>query len=318
MATAPISSLLPPAASSSRDMMMPRGVLMGWENSEEPMGANIGTDESLPGEEAARVTPAPSPPLPNSLVPKCALTKQDLKEPVLASDGHTYEKQALVGLLESTRDPRSPVTGEILNADVVIPNHAVTKLLTQLRPQTPTAAGPVRVNCKINSALEELDKLHAVLPWIPGSHQIRPTPETIARKHQFFDTVLPQYETECDFVLHTIFGMDAKRDPSSGKLKVAHFAVLVMKPHTLRKTLPNIFPYQVPPGTLHFVHWAYPHFSPKPDIDERETNEAITRDLRNYFGPEVKFEFVWDVNPKMSLPHELTGCMHAHVFVHLC
>ena len=38
--------------------------------------------------------------------------------------------------------------------------------------------------CKVSGELEDLDALHSFCKWIPGSHQVRPSPEMREKKQQ--------------------------------------------------------------------------------------------------------------------------------------
>ena len=50
-----------------------------------------------------------------------------MKDPVLASDGHTYERKAIQEWIEKQQtegeDVTSPLTREVLTPDRLIPNH---------------------------------------------------------------------------------------------------------------------------------------------------------------------------------------------------
>ena len=268
----------------------------------------------------------------------CPIGGKRMVEPVVASDGFTYERVNLEKLLNSLM-ATSPLTGEKLDKNVMIPNLTIKKLIekqalsetTFLRSITPPLVvsnikhpSPL-FNCRISSNLADLDRLHAQHEWIPNSTQIRPTPKTLERKHKYFLDVIPQYKSEKDFLLHTIFDMPIKkvanREEATSKIEVEHPVQMVWRQHSLRRTIPNMFPYNVPDQTLHFVHWIYPHYqeagSNEVVIDESETNRAIENQLAVYFGPRTKFEFAWDLNPKMSLPHEKTGILHIHVFARI-
>lgn len=58
---------------------------------------------------------------------KCPITLQVMKDPVLASDGHTYERKAIQEWIEKQQtegeDVTSPLTREVLTPDRLIPNH---------------------------------------------------------------------------------------------------------------------------------------------------------------------------------------------------
>ena len=62
----------------------------------------------------------------------CPITRNVFTDPVMASDGWTYERNALEELL-GTPSPISPKTGEILKTDVIIPNLSIQMLLAGCR-----------------------------------------------------------------------------------------------------------------------------------------------------------------------------------------
>ena len=62
----------------------------------------------------------------------CPLTLELMSDPVLAADGHTYERRAIEEWL-STGHSTSPVTNEPLPHRMLTPNHMVRSLCQQLR-----------------------------------------------------------------------------------------------------------------------------------------------------------------------------------------
>lgn len=62
----------------------------------------------------------------------CSITRNVFMDPVMASDGWTYERNALEELL-ATASPVSPKTGEILQTDVIIPNLSIQSFLAGCR-----------------------------------------------------------------------------------------------------------------------------------------------------------------------------------------
>ena len=72
----------------------------------------------------------------------CPLTCEIFNDPVVAADGHTYERSAIEQWLE-THDP-SPATGLELVSKQLIPNHSLRSLILELHetgaraPQTQT------------------------------------------------------------------------------------------------------------------------------------------------------------------------------------
>ncbi|UJR17329.1 hypothetical protein I4U23_004224 [Adineta vaga] len=58
----------------------------------------------------------------------CPITKQKLRDPVVAEDGYTYEREAIIKWL-TYGDGRSPNTRQLLNVDRLIPNRLVKQLI---------------------------------------------------------------------------------------------------------------------------------------------------------------------------------------------
>lgn len=63
----------------------------------------------------------------------CPLTKAVMKEPVIAADGRTYEKQALSAWLQQHNT--SPVTGKALEHVLLVPNNVIKSLIQQQQQQ---------------------------------------------------------------------------------------------------------------------------------------------------------------------------------------
>ena len=102
-------------------MEIAREVLRSWFPPKEPM---------------KRVTPEPSaPPLPiawpdtDNNAFRCPITLQAMTDPVIASDGHTYERSAIEAWFSQGRKT-SPMTNEPLDNDRVTPNFALRSLMT--------------------------------------------------------------------------------------------------------------------------------------------------------------------------------------------
>jgi U-box domain len=80
--------------------------------------------------------PQPSqvvPPLPN--MPLCSITGQAMVDPVVAADGHTYERSAIARWLLTS--DKSPLTGSVLDHKNLVPNYS---LLTSLEDAAAAAA----------------------------------------------------------------------------------------------------------------------------------------------------------------------------------
>ena len=57
----------------------------------------------------------------------CPITLELFRDPVLAEDGHTYEREAIVQWIE--RNGRSPLTNQPLSLERLYPNYAIKKLI---------------------------------------------------------------------------------------------------------------------------------------------------------------------------------------------
>ena len=60
----------------------------------------------------------------------CPITRQLMRQPVIAADGHTYDRQAIETWL-LTHDT-SPKSGEVLSSQVLVPNHNLKRLVDDL------------------------------------------------------------------------------------------------------------------------------------------------------------------------------------------
>jgi len=57
----------------------------------------------------------------------CPITLELMEDPVLAADGHTYEREVIVSWLQ--RSKTSPKTNEAMDSDRVVPNHTLKSLI---------------------------------------------------------------------------------------------------------------------------------------------------------------------------------------------
>ena len=73
------------------------------------------------------------PPLPN--MPPCPITGESMRDPVVAADGHTYERNAIARWLSTSN--KSPLTGAILAHKDLVPNYM---LLSSLQEAAAAAA----------------------------------------------------------------------------------------------------------------------------------------------------------------------------------
>ena len=59
---------------------------------------------------------------------RCPITYQIMEDPVVALDGHSYERKAIEEWFN--RCTRSPMTNQVLVATTVMPNHTLKKLIS--------------------------------------------------------------------------------------------------------------------------------------------------------------------------------------------
>ena len=100
------------------------------------LAAELG--EAVPVEAAAgmaassaAVDPGPPPEPPDAFV--CSITQELMEDPVMALDGHTYERCAIERWLE--RRHTSPKTGEELTGTMLLPNHSMRSQILDWREQ---------------------------------------------------------------------------------------------------------------------------------------------------------------------------------------
>ena len=55
----------------------------------------------------------------------CPITLELFRDPVVAEDGHTYEREAIVEWIK--KNGRSPLTDQSLSLERLYPNHAMKK-----------------------------------------------------------------------------------------------------------------------------------------------------------------------------------------------
>jgi hypothetical protein len=70
----------------------------------------------------------------------CAITREVMEEPVVAADGHSYERSAIEQWLR--RSARSPMTNAPLGSAGLIPNIALRKAIAEWRAHRPLALDP--------------------------------------------------------------------------------------------------------------------------------------------------------------------------------
>lgn len=60
---------------------------------------------------------------------QCPITRAAYEDPVVAGDGHTYERSALMRLFGRNKDAVSPISRQVISRDGLVPNYVVKKTL---------------------------------------------------------------------------------------------------------------------------------------------------------------------------------------------
>ena len=95
-----------------------------------PKGLDAARASSLSDQRAERV-------IPDALT--CSISLDIMQDPVMACDGHTYERAAIEAWLSAS--PTSPKTGEVLESTTLIPNHSVRQLIDAFDQAATDACG---------------------------------------------------------------------------------------------------------------------------------------------------------------------------------
>jgi hypothetical protein len=64
----------------------------------------------------------------------CPITMEVMRDPVVASDGHSYEKEAIEGYFKSAHQPKSPLTGLPLNNKNLFDNQSLKSMILDWKP----------------------------------------------------------------------------------------------------------------------------------------------------------------------------------------
>ncbi len=114
---------------------------------------------------------------------KCPITLEIMRDPViLLGDGHSYERKAIEGYLEQSRNPVSPLTGEPLAFKIIVSNLALKKIIDDFIQNNPlldpslNSSGFKNIGVNVDAAIaaklereqDEIDqaKLHRKSPLI--------------------------------------------------------------------------------------------------------------------------------------------------------
>ena len=181
---------------------------------------------------------------------------------------------------------------------------------------------------KISSNLDSLEQMHIKHGWIPGSESVRPSTDIIEKKKNYISNILNRYVNLQDLVLHRFFGLKTvvQGDWNNSRLHVTDKEISSARltaaknrnTHEFR-FVPNLFSYQVPVGTNHYVIWFLLNGNETIDpttnspITDDEINSNIEEALRQLLGPtNDKFSFVWYPNPKPTIVSD--ALFHVQVF----
>ena len=76
----------------------------------------------------------------------CPISREVMRDPVLAGDGHSYEREAIERWLVGHRT--SPLTGRVMPSNALLPNHRLRALIQDLQSGEagPPPRGPVVTN----------------------------------------------------------------------------------------------------------------------------------------------------------------------------
>ena len=172
-----------------------------------------------------------------------------------------------------------------------------------------------RMRGRIDSDLNALDELHSRVGWTPQSTCVRPSNEQREEKQRLLDNASARYlNSTRDYILARIFHLPtraATRSFTDQRLTVDEKTLAAARQEALQRKdtdggwkmefVPNLFPYQVPDGTKHYVMW----FLLDPDNPAHIPDEAIiTKVVNSYLKDIVKtdnYEFVWYRNPKPTI-----------------
>jgi hypothetical protein len=126
--------------------------------------------------------------------------------------------------------------------------------------------------CRISADLENLRVLHSLHPWILGPDNIRPDANILLRKSKLASSgVYDVNQWSRDL-------FNCSWEEALGKCYVF---------------LPNMFPYNVPKGTKHFILW----FGSREPLPDYVINSILEEEMCKLGGK----DFVWYENPKMTV-----------------
>ena len=85
---------------------------------------------------------------------QCPILKETMRDPVLTTNGQTYEKKAILEWFKYCKKNNTrltdPISNEIINSDKLIPNHQLRKIINILFPYE---NNPIDINFMLSSSL---------------------------------------------------------------------------------------------------------------------------------------------------------------------
>ena len=105
------------------------------------IGAILSSSVVQPAQAVATSTPLKIPAhlpadVPNQFI--CPITMDIMTDPVMLSDGHTYERKAIEKWLETKS--KSPLTNNIINKDIIVPCFALRSIMQEYFDKLATSA----------------------------------------------------------------------------------------------------------------------------------------------------------------------------------
>lgn len=127
------------------------GALDDEDTSESPASVDQRVSNSTSGTDSPDSLRLPEP-LPN--MPSCPITQEPMREPVVAADGHTYERAAIVRWFKTS--DKSPLTGSVLPHKNLVPNYMLLSSIQEAsaRVSAISVKGPPMV---VEDDVEDLD-----------------------------------------------------------------------------------------------------------------------------------------------------------------
>ena len=155
------------------------------------------------------------------------------------------------------------------------------------------------INCKISSDINVLNKYNKLYEWIPNELNIRHIESVLNDKAALLNKIKLWYVSMLDYILITIFGAQENLS-DEGKI----YASEKKKYKNNYKFTKNIFPYNLPNDTNHYIMWFYGE-----KIIDTDINDNISIEITKLKG-DNNFKFIWYKNPKMNI----SEIYHVQVF----